>query len=230
LRRVLWHPALAYAALLVILLLPTFRTRFDDAAGRRDFAHPPDGVPAPAAPVPASATKPQQGVDAAAPREREAAPRDLVKSERHAEARAVLPDQARDETRSRAQEEPHAVQPAARQPMAAVAPPAAPPAGGAASQPSSRADVGTSMRLGGASAGRRTLVVTLPSSVVAGGAVEVRVRSASGDRELRDQVRPAPDGRELTLELPSGWLGEPPYVVEIYDDGALLTHGNVGTR
>ena len=61
-------------------------------------------------------------------------------------------------------------------------------------------------------AGLRTLDVTLPSSVVASGAVEVRVRSASGQRELRDQVEPTQGGREVTLELPSGLVdaGESP--------------------
>jgi hypothetical protein len=55
------------------------------------------------------------------------------------------------------------------------------------------------------------------------------VRSASDDRELRDKIRPTADGL-VTLELPSGWLGEARYVVEIYADGALLTRGTIDAQ
>ena len=250
LRRVLWHPALAYAALLVALLLPSFRARFDDAAGRPDLAHAPGGIVAPAAPAPASAAKPQQGVVAPPPqREGVAAPRDVAKSEQqYAEPPAALADRPPAAPPLRAEAEQRTARPAAKQSTlpeaapAAVAPGRADIAreptsslqramGGVATQPSRADDGGASMHLSGASAaGLRTLVVTLPSGVVPSAAVEVRVRSESGDRELRDQVRPTPDGREVMLELPSGWLGEPRYLVEIYAHGALLTRGSVDAR
>lgn len=77
-RRVLWHPAFAYAALAVLLLLPTFRSAFDDAATELALQRPEDGERAVADDArPVAAMQPQAPPDATAvtaPRAPAAAP------------------------------------------------------------------------------------------------------------------------------------------------------------
>ncbi|MEW6268379.1 MAG: hypothetical protein AB1689_03675, partial [Thermodesulfobacteriota bacterium] len=91
------------------------------------------------------------------------------------------------------------------------------------------AERGAGMRLGAPHAGgKRTLVVELPEAVRGAGSLEVRVRDATGARELRERVTPAPRARSLSLDVPAAWLDSARYEVEVVaPDGAVVVRGVV---
>lgn len=87
-RRVLWHPAFAYAVLAVVILLPTFRDRFDRATtGSADLGVSHTGEE-PASP-PAPAIAPQDAPRAEAPLRKREEESDRVSADRHDAASAA---------------------------------------------------------------------------------------------------------------------------------------------
>jgi len=210
-RRVLWHPALAYAALVAVLLLPTLRARFDDSAGRAAFAPAETSAPAPP-PAAVVEPMPEQRLEALAD-----APRDAVREDRAAEAEQPF---ARAKRAADASREPPGASSNRVASLAETRAAAQPSTGGA-----------SHMRLEAPTDGTRTLVVPLPYGGTTGGPLEIRVRDQSGDRELRQTVRPSPGAREVTLELPSTLLDGTSWLVEVYSESQqLLAHGTVSAR
>jgi len=241
-RRVVWHPAFAYALLAVVILLPTFRDRFDLASdGSADLA------------VSQTRTAAERDAPTSADRRDAAGALAELREERFGEvdtntgggsgsaagAGAIADEQAApgaddalvDRTAPRllrqAPVRPAPAVPA--EPLAAKPAPAARAAGGrvAAQAESAGAlralgsvDGSTSVRLvPGPGGGERTVVIALPPHLAGARVLEVRIRDDAGGRELRQQMeRPTGATSELTVALPAGFVA-PRLVVELYADG-----------
>lgn len=227
--RVLWHPAVPYAALLALLLLPTFRDRL----------LPPDGAPRESAPVEAG--------PAAAPASAPAKPAVQSRAAPAAETAAdEPPSRLADRAEvARAESEARSAAPVARAPESArdagargdVAALGAPAGAAARFRTESDRDAydavaparRASAILSAAGAdGARELSIALPAALRAGTReVEVRVRDASGARELRERVPIAPGASAVAVRLPAGWLGAGGYRVELFADGLGLVSSSV---
>jgi len=231
LRRIVWQPAFAYAVLIVVILLPTFRERFE-----RGAEHVVDGERV----QPATELRRAPGVragDAPQPDEGDVAP-------------GPDPDDALvDRTAPRLlRQKPAHVAPAPRAeaPAAAAAPPSSlaprPAARDAGSDDALHAASGRVMRSLGTTEGEpgavrllpagggdrgRVLAITLPPHLAGARVLEVRIRDDAGGRELRQKVeRAAGAPAQVTLELPVGFSA-PRLVVEVYSDGVGPLAGGV---
>jgi hypothetical protein len=79
-------------------------------------------------------------------------------------------------------------------------------------------------------AGTRKLSIPLPVRARNEGTIEVRVRDASGDRELREAIRTAPDSTEITIDVPAAWLRAGRYEVELHSASGLLSRTGLTAR
>lgn len=230
LRRVLWHPAFAYAVLALVLLLPTFRDAYEREAGRDAFdaaaTRTAEELPA-SAPVPVPA-----GADERRKEEQVSPPGSLADSELDARVDRTAPRLLR-------QAPPRPAAPAPAAPAPAPPAPAARAAGSAdaaraqPAQPPEGAAGGASLRALGSALERdatvrllprgagatRTLVVVLPSGISGAAVIDVRIRDEDGERELRQRAhRTSATAGEVNLEIPAGFSA-PQLVVEVYADG-----------
>lgn len=217
LRRVVWHPAFAYAALAAVVLLPTFRDRFEHAVGGVTGA----GVVSHTADAPAGSVRHEERslaadgentaglddalVDRTAPR--------LIRQAPKRDASPPAPPEARPDPRM-----------AAPRPEAADAPPVVASAPRALGAPESSA----SIRLVPAGDGAgRVLAIALPEHLAGARVLEVRIRDDAGGRELRQRVeRVAGAPAEVTVAFPVGFSA-PRLVVEVYADGVGPLAGGV---
>jgi hypothetical protein len=249
--RVLWNPAVPYAALLALLLLPAVRARL--TADRRPPMEPvvaATSAPVPAA-VPAASPAPPAPVAIGEPARRDL-PREAVDG--GVAARAAARPSGGEVDLAGGRSEPGAVPRAAPLPPAPERAAAQGPAGSAPELATESAGPATAAQSAKATslaavdvasgdqprtlilssltpAGTRKLVIPLPGSGSLAPPVEVRVRDEAGDRELRQRFPTLPSSSEISLDLPAAWLRSGKYEVDLHSEaGVLLSRNSLVVR
>jgi anti-sigma factor RsiW len=192
--RVLWHPAVAYAVAL-LLLVPVL--------AQRPWETPP----------PAREPAPAGDAEGLAPASR---PRSVVET-----TRPVTPAQSAEPRQHDAAQSPP-MRTFGTQELARSQPAPAPPAGAAAPDAAAKRDMpatraaapGPILEEDG-----RTLAIPLAPALRSRDRVEVRIRDAGGTRELRQQVAPSDGADRLLVELPREWLTPGDWTVEVQAPG-----------
>jgi hypothetical protein len=192
LRALLWHPAFAYALVLLLVvpaLLPTL-------APRRDVARPGPAAPA----EPGAAVVGREAREGAAPMAaRKAATPEAYRPLAEQQATPSAEGRAASALADRA---------AARSRVDQAAP-ASPPV-----WPRLDMTPGSSQLVVAASPGL-ILALPVPGDAATAGAAELRIHDAADRRELREEHF-GPPTRRVTMRVPAGWLEPGRYVVELW--------------
>jgi hypothetical protein len=271
--RALWNPALPYAALLALVLLPrlwpTIRERAPTTAPVASFRVHSEAAAPLVARAPGSAPKPRleevprralddrraaetaaqaersrdeegrvhrKSAEANAPKHLPIPPNDAaptVPAAARARGGSAADDARRVASYDRAEAETAATGPHSRDEADLAGATSQAPASarlaapGAAGLVAERSAAPLDLRW--AVAGK--LVVVLPERARRAGVVDVHVRDATGNRELRERIALSPSQAELRLDLPSSWSASPTVVVELHAEGiGLVASGTVATR
>lgn len=218
-RRVLWSPAVAYA-LLLLALVPTLRERHDEARPQGELAsspvpqasipdEPPAEVPLPPASGEHEAPADGHGFGGTLQRSDDAGPEGRARGLGGAATAPPPPPPAPAPERKTA--EPKTAEPTmVERDEARVAPDAT--AGVPAARRAPQAQPSAPSKT---AALPTSLAIPLPDAARTAGVVELRIRDADGDREMRERFPVHPDLAILSFELPASWNDHTTYEVEL---------------